>query len=337
MALLRSLLSALATRQTLLLENLALRQQLAVLQRDSKRPRLIKADRVFWVLLSRIWNGWAGTLTLVKPETVIGWYCKGFRLYWRWKSRGASRGRPAVAPEIRKLIRMMSQANPLWGAPRIHGELLKSGIEVSQPAVSKYLVRSGKGPSQSWRTFLDNHLEELVSIDFFTVPTVTFKVLFVFIVLSHERRRVVHFNVTRFPTAKWTALQIVQAFPWDTAPRYLLRDRDGTYGHDFVQRVCSMGIKEVRIAPRSPWQNPYAERFIGTLRRDCLDHMIVRSENHLRRVVRDYLGYYHTCRTHLSLDKDTPESRPIEPPEVGKVIEIAQVGGLHHRYTRRAA
>jgi transposase InsO family protein len=337
LALFRSLLSALATRQTLFLENLALRQQLAVLQRDSKRPRLMQADRVFWVFLSRIWNGWARTLTLVKPETVIGWHRKGFKLYWRWKSRGASRGRPAVAPEIRKLIRTMSRANPLWGAPRIHGELLKLGIEVSQPAVSKYMVRTGQGPSQSWRTFLDNHLKELVSVDFFTVPTLTFQVLFVFVVLSHERRRIVHFDVTRFPTAKWTALQIVQAFPRGTAPRYLLRDRDGTYGHDFVRRMDSFGIEEVKIAPRSPWQNPYAERFIGTLRRDCLNHLIVLSENHLRRTVREYLSYYHTCRTHLSLDKDTPESRPIEPPGTGKVIEIPRVGGLHHRYTRRAA
>ena len=289
------------------------------------------------MFLSRIWTGWTSTLTLVKPETVIGLHRKGFRLYWRLKSRGARRGRPAVPGEVQKLIRKMSQANPLWGAPRIHGELLKLGIEISQPAVSKHMVRTGKGPSQSWRTFLDNHLKELVSIDFFTVPTLTFQVLFVFVVLSHERRRVVHFNVTQSPTAKWTALQVIQAFPWDTAPRYLIRDRDGTYGHNFVQRVRSMGIKEVRIAPRSPWQNPYAERFIGTLRRDCLDHMIVRSEKHRRRIIRDYLGYYHTCRTHLSLNKDTPESRPIEPPEAGKVIEIPQVGGLHHRYTRWAA
>jgi len=224
LVLVRSLLSALATRQTLLLENLALRQQLAVLQRDSKRPRLRKADRVFWAFLSRIWTGWTSTLTLVKPETVIGWHRKGFRLYWRLKSRGARRGRPAVPSEVQKLIRKMSQANPLWGAPRIHGELLKLGIEISQPAVSKYMVRTGKGPSQSWRTFLDNHLKELVSIDFFTVPTLTFQVLFVFVVLSHERRRVVHFNVTQSPTAKWTALQVIQAFPWDTAPRYLIRE-----------------------------------------------------------------------------------------------------------------
>jgi putative transposase len=337
LALLRSSLSALVTRQTLVLENLALRQQLTVLQRGSKRPRLVKADRVFWMILSRIWAGWATTLTLVQPATVIGWHRKGFRLYWRWKSRGASRGRPKVALEARELIRRMSRANPLWGAPRIHGELLKLGIVISQTTVSKYMDRSSKPPSQAWKTFLDNHLKELVSIDFFTVPTLTFRVLYVFIVLSPERRRVVHFNVTRFPTAKWTALQIVQAFPWDTAPRYLLRDRDGTYGHDFVRRMDSLGIEEVKIAPRSPWQNPYSERLIGTLRRDCLNHMIVLSENHLRRIIRDYLGYYHDCRTHLSLNKDAPEPRAIESPESGEIVALPQVGGLHHRYTRRAA
>ncbi len=337
LALIRSTLSALATRQTLVLENLALRQQLAVLQRDSKRPCLLKTDRVFWIILSRIWAGWAGTLTLVKPTTVIVWHRKGFKLYWRWKSRGASRGRPKVALETRKLISRMSRENRLWGAPRIHGELLKLDIVISQTTVSKYMDRTGKQPSQTWRTFLDNHLTELVSIDFFTVPTLTFQVLYVFVVLSHQRRQVVHFNVTRFPTAKWTALQVVQAFPWDTAPRYLLRDRDGTYGHEFVRRMDSLGIEEVKIAPRSPWQNPYSERLIGTLRRDCLNHVIVLSENHLRRIIRVYLDYYHKCRTHLSLDKDTPESRAIEPPETGKVIGIPQVGGLHHRYTRVAA
>ncbi len=231
----------------------------------------------------------------------------------------------------------MSRANPLWGAPRIHGELLKLGIEISQASVSKYMVRGGKPPSQAWRTLLENHISELVSIDFLTVPTLSFRVLFVFVVLANERRRVVHFNVTDSPTAEWTSLQILQAFPWDNAPRYLLRDRDCTYGQEFVHRVRAMGIQEVKIAPRSPWQNPYVERFVGTLRRDCLDHVIVLSENHLCRIVRDYLGYYHDYRTHLSLDKDAPEPRAIEPPESGEIIALPQVGGLHHRYMRRAA
>ena len=231
----------------------------------------------------------------------------------------------------------MSQANPLWGAPRIHGELLKLGIEISQASISKYMIRGGKPPSQAWRTFLENHVGELVSIDFLTVPTLSFRVLCVFVVLAHERRRVVHFNVTDSPTAEWTSLQILQAFPWDSAPRYLLRDRDCTYGQAFVRRVQAMGIKEVKIAPRSPWQNPFAERFVGTLRRDCLDHVIILNENHLRRIVRNYLGYYHDSRTHLSLEKDSPEPRTIEPLESGEIIALLQVGGLHHRYTRRAA
>ncbi|MDA2925840.1 hypothetical protein MYX78_01175 [Acidobacteria bacterium AH-259-G07] len=222
-ALLRTRLSTLATHGTPALENLALRQQLAVLQRNSKRPGLAKADRAFWVLLSRTWEGWAGTLTLVKPETVIRWHRKGFKLYWTRKSR-TCRGRPAVPPEVQTLIRQISKANLLWGVPRIHGELLKLGIEISPAALSKYMIRTRKPPSQSWRTFLDNHLEEFVSIDFFTVPTLTFRVWFVFLVLSHHGRRVVHFNVTDSPTAKGTALQIVQAFPWDTSPPYLLRD-----------------------------------------------------------------------------------------------------------------
>ncbi len=199
------------------------------------------------------------------------------------------------------------------------------------------MVRNRKPPSQSWRTFLDNHVGSLVSIDFFTVPTVTFRVLFVFVVLAHDRRRVIHFNVTESPTAKWTAQQIVEALPWDAVPRYLLRDRDGIYGHQFANRVDRIGIKEVRTAPHSPWQNPFVERLIGTLRRDCLDHIVVLNENHLRRHLRLYFAYYHTSRTHLALDKDAPKSRPIEPPEMGEVIEIPMVGGLHHRYTRIAA
>ena len=334
---LRCSLLALRTRQSLILENLALRHQIVVLQRSSKRPRLKNRDRLFWVLLSRIWSGWSGAVSVVKPETVIRWHRRGFRLYWTWKSRWSGHGRPAVSPEVRELIRRMSRANALWGAPRIHGELQKLGINISQAAVSKYMVRHRKPPSQTWRAFLDNHLRSLVSVDFFTVSTITFKVLFVFVVLAHERRRVVHINVSESPTAKWTARQIVAAFPWDTAPRYLLRDRDSIYGFEFSSRVRSMGIGEVKIAPRGPWQNPYVERLIGTLRRDCLDHVIVLGQSHLRRVLRDYLAYYLGCRTHLSLEKDSPEPRPVEPPDHGKIVETPMVGGLHHRYARRAA
>ena len=335
--LLRTLISTLATHRELAFENLALRQQIAVLQRSVKRPHLKKSDRLFWVLLSRIWTDWAEILTIVKPETVIRWHRRGFRLYWTWKSRRNRKGRPAVASEIRELIRKMSRANPCWGAPRVHGELLKLGIDISQAAVSKYMIRHRKPPSQNWRTFLDNHVGDLVSVDFFTVPTVTFKVLFVFVVLAHDRRRVVHFNVTDSPTARWAAQQIAEAFPWDTAPRYLLRDRDGIYGHEFTSRVDHMGTKEVKTAPRSPWQNPFVERLIGTLRRDCVDHVIIVGENHLRRILRDYLVYYHSCRTHVSLEKDSPTPRKVESLDQGKIVEFPMVGGLHHRYSRLAA
>src|SRR5437773_6431343 len=233
------------------------------------------------------------------------------------------------------LIRRMSKVNALWGAPRVHGELQKLGVEISQAAVSKYMAR--RPPSQTWRTFLDNHLRSLVAVDFFTVSTVTFKVLFVFVVLAHDRRRIVHFNVTDSPTAYWTAQQLVEAFPWETAPRYLLRDRDAVYGVVFSSRVQALGIREVKAAPRSPWQNPYVERLIGTLRRECLDHVVVLNETHLRRLLRDYLVYYHRVRTHLSLEKDSPEPRPVEHPDQGGIVEIPMVGGLHHRYTRLAA
>jgi putative transposase len=211
------------------------------------------------------------------------------------------------------------------------------GIEISQAAVSKYLVRHRRPPSQTWRTFLDNHLGNLVSVDFFVVPTVLFKVLFVFVVLAHERRRVVHINVTDAPTAQWTAQQLVEAFPWETAPRYLLRDRDAVYGVAFSSRVQTMGIHEVKTAPRSPWQNPYMERLIGTLRRECLDHVVVLNETHLRRLLSGYLIYYHGARTHLSLEKDAPEPRAVERLDDSRIVETPMVGGLHHRYGRRAA
>ena len=316
-----------------MLENLALRHQLAVLQRTAPRPRLRPSDRVFWVLLARLWHGWAEVV--VQPETVIRWQrqasgCSG-------PGRAAGPGHPAVAPDVRALIRTMARANPLWGAPRIHGELQKLGLEISQATVSKYLVRRRTPPSQTWRTFLDNHIGSLVSVDFFTVPTVLCKVLFVFVVLAHERRRVVHINVTDAPTAQWTAQQLVEAFPWETAPRYLLRDRDAVYGVAFSSRAQAMGIREVKTAPRAPWQNPYVERLIGTLRRECLDHMVVLNEIHLRRLLRDYLLYYHSARTHLSLEKDAPEPRRVERLDEGGVVETPMVSGLHHRYTRQAA
>jgi len=231
----------------------------------------------------------------------------------------------------------MSRENPLWGAPRIHGELLKLGIDIGETSVGKYLVRTRKPPSQTWRTFLENHVKTMVSVDFFTVPTVRFQVLYVFLVLAHDRRRIVHFNVTAHPTAEWTAQQLREAFPFELIPRYLLRDRDRIFGSEFGKDVKAMGIKEVLSAPGSPWQRAFVERVIGTLRRECLDHVIVFNEASLYQHVKSFLAYYHESRTHLSLAKDTPELRPVHPPELGAVIAIPQVGGLHHRYERRVA
>jgi len=333
----RTFISALRSHRALALENLALRHQLDVLKRNTKRPHLTNRDRVLWVILSRVWVDWQKPLTFVQPETVIRWHRRGFRLYWRWKSRPKWPGRRRVPTEIRDLIRQMSQTNPLWGAPRIHGELLKLGIELGQATVSKYMVRHRKPPSQSWRTFMTNHAKDIVSVDFFTIPTASFRVLFVFLVLTNERRRIVHFNVTDSPSAFWTRQQIVEAFPWDTAPKYLLRDRDGIYGHEFVHRVESMGIKQVLISAPSPWQNPYVERIIGSIRRECVDHTIIFNERHLRRVLREYFKYYHSSRTHLGLEKDCPTPRPVERPELGSICTESMVGGLHHRYFRRAA
>jgi transposase InsO family protein len=268
--------------------------------------------------------------------TVVRWHRQGFKYYWTWKSRHKG-GRPAIDPEVRDLIRRMSRTNPLWGAPRIHGELLKLGIELSQTTVAKYMIRHPKPPSPSWRAFLDNHLKDLVSIDFFTIPTATFRILFVFLVLSHDRRRIVHFNVTEHPSAEWTGRQLIEAFPWDTAPRYLIRDRDKIYGRDFTRRIHALAIKQVPIAPRSPWQNPYVERVIGSIRRECLDHMLVLNEQHLRRVLRRFVRYYHGSRTHLALGKDAPEPRNVVPPDMGPIVAFPEVGSLHHRYTRRTA
>ena len=239
--------------------------------------------------------------------------------------------------DVRDLIRKMSQANPLWGAPRIHGELLKLGIGVCETTIAKYMVRASKPPSQAWRAFLNNHLTQIAAVDFFVVPTITYRILFVFVVLAHERRRIVHFNVTAHPTAEWTAQQITEAFPWDTAPRFLLRDRDKNYGKAFRERTKKMAIGEVLIAPRSPWQNPYAERLIGSIRRECLNHLIVFNESGLRRILRSYVDYYQCSRTHLALAKDAPESRATQPPESGNVVALPLLGGLHHRYERRAA
>lgn len=231
----------------------------------------------------------------------------------------------------------MCRANPLWGAPRIYGELLKLGVELSQATVAKYMPRRPGSSSPTWRTFLRNQAIGIAAIDMFVVPSATFRLLFVALILVHDRRKVVHFNITRNPTAAWLSRQVTEAFPRDTAPQFLLCDRDASYGSPFSERVEAMGIAEVITAPRSPWQNAYTERVIGSIRRECLDYVIVFNERHLRRVLSSYMDYYHGTRTHLSLNKDCADTRPVRPPKRGKVIAIAQVGGLHHRYERLAA
>jgi putative transposase len=322
---------------SLRVENVALRHQLAIYQRTVKRPSIRPADRIFWSWLSRRWARWREVLVFVQPETVIAWQRKRFRDHWTRMGRAGKRGRPLISEEIRELIRKVSGANPLWGTPRIVGELGKLGIKVAKSTVDKYRVRSGKTPSPTWKAFLRNHVNDLVSIDFFIVPTIRFKLLYVLIVLAHSRRKVLHFNVTENPTALWTAQQIVEAFPWDSAPRYLLRDRDAIYGGAFQKRIHAMGIEQVLSAPRSPWQNPFVERLIGTLRRDCLDHVVALNERHLRRIVARYVTYYHDWRTHLSLSMDAPHPRMMHSPDRGRVVAFPELGGLHHHYERLAA
>jgi putative transposase len=325
------------SRLSLQVEILALRHQLAVYQRTCARPRLRPADRILWAWLSRAWSAWREALVIVKPETVIAWRRRSFRHYWARLSRPGRPGRPSIPREIRDLIRRMSSANPLWGAPRIVGELAKIGIGLPKSTVAKYMVRRRKPPSATWRAFLKNHVKDIIAVDFFIVPTVKNQILFVFLVLAHHRRRVLHFNVTANPTAEWTAQQIVEACPWDEVPRFLLRDRDHIYAEHFCRRVRNMGIEEVVIAARSPWQNPFVERLVGSIRRECLDHVIVLNERHLKRILTCYFDYCHRWRCHQSLEMDCPYPREVHPVGQGRVVETSHLGGLHHHYERAAA
>jgi putative transposase len=319
------------------MENGALRLQLGAFQRKRKRPVLSSFDRLFWVGLFLTWNDWRAALSYVQPDTVVRWQRERFRKFWARLSRvnRRRRGRPVTAVEIRRLIARMVAANRLWRAPRIHGELEMLGIQISERTVSRILPTLRRPPSQPWKTFLHNHLGQLVSIDFFTVPTVTMRVLFVFIVLEHRRREVLHFNVTDHPTASWTSQQIVEAFADRDAPRYLIRDRDSVYGNEVCLRIASLRIEELLTAPRSPWQNPYAERLIGSIRRDCLNHFIILNAKHLKKTLASYFAYYHESRTHLGLHKQCPFPRQVL--SIGRIVEIPQLGGLHHRYERVAA
>ena len=303
---LSALVGLFRSRASLVGEILVLRHQMNVQRRKSaKRQTFSATDRLIFAGLYRLVPTILTALAIIKPETVIKWHRAGFRSYWRWKSRRRG-GRPTVPPEIRKLIREMSIANPLWGAPRIHGELLKLGIDIGQTSVAKYMVKRRGPPSQGWKTFLHNHADGIAAMDLFVVPTISFRLLYGLLIMGHGRRQILWFGVTANPTAEWIANQVTEACGWEQAPRYLIRDRDGAYGEVFIRRLRSMGIRDRPTSPRSPWQNGYAERLIGSIRRECLDHVVVFGERHLRHVLLSYMKYHNEIRTHLSLEKDAP-------------------------------
>ena len=322
------------------LEVLALRQQLAVLKRKRPRPPLNALDRLFWTTLSRFWPRWMDVLEIVKSKTVVGWHRAGFRLYWRWHSR-ARGGRPKITAEIRALIRQMAKENAGWGAPKIHGELLKLGLVVSERTVARYLRRMRRrgDPAKSWLAFLENHREVIVAFDFFTVPSVTFQLLYGFFVIEHGRRKVLHCNVTRYPTADWVVQQLREAFPEAVPYRYAIFDHDSKYDAEVITFLKATGLQPKQTSVQAPWQNGVAERWVGTCRREILDHVIPLNEPHLRRLLRDFVTYYHQDRIHDSLKKDTPNGRLVESkPALGATVDsMPRLGGLHHRYGWRAA
>jgi transposase InsO family protein len=335
-ALLRFVLAVLASpfklRSRLEAENAALRHQLIVLWRKVQgRPRLTNNDRWFFIQLYRWFPSILQVVTIIRPETLVRWHRAGFRAYWHWKSRLPGR-RPQIETNLRVLIRRMSIENPLWGAPRIHGELLKLGFEVAQSSVAQYMVKRRGPPNQGWRTFLRNHAPDIAAMDLFIVPTIGFDLLYAFVIVRLDRRDLVWINVTTNPTAEWIAHQITEAFPWDDAPQYLIRDLDRIYGTCVTRRVPAMGIRDKPTASASPWQNGFTERLIGSIRRECVDHFVVLGEAHLRRILRASARYYNDIRTHRSLDKDAPISRPVQ--RTGSISSHAILGGLHHHYVR---
>jgi hypothetical protein len=328
----RAVIGLFRSRASLEAEILTLRQQLNVLRRKSpKRLAFNNFDRLVFVTLDRFAPQIMNALAILKPETVIRWHRAGFRSFWRWKSRCRSGG-PKVSLVIRQLIREMSLANPLWGAPRIHGELLKLGVDVGQTSVAKYMTRHRRPPSQGWKTFLRNHADGITSIDLFVVPTISFRLLYGLLILRHGRRQMLWLGVTAHPTAEWIAWQLTEACGWGPAPKYIIRDRDRLYGELFIRRLRAMGIRDRPIAPRAPWQNGHAERLIGSIRPECLDHVVVCGERHLRHILLSYMQYYNSARTHLSLKKDAPVPRTVQA--VGHILPTPILGGLHHQYAR---
>jgi transposase InsO family protein len=328
----RALLGLFRSRASLHAEVLTLRQQLNVLQRKAPaRPAFRSVDRLIFSVLYRAAPSVLDALTIVRPETVIRWHRAGFRACWRWKSRPRG-GRPKILVEVRRLIRDISLANPLWGAPRIHGELLKLGIDVGQTTVAKYMARNRRPPSQGWKTFLRNHADGIASMDLFVVPTISFQLLYGLLILKHGRREILYLSPTAHPSAEWISRQLTEAYGWEEGPCCLVRDRDSVYGEVFTRRLRAMGIRDRPTAPRSPWQNGYCERLIGSIRRECLDHVVVFDESLLRHLLRSYQKYYNECRTHLSLAKDAPLSRAVQVR--GRIAVSPVLGGLHHQYRR---
>jgi putative transposase len=325
------------SRRDLLLENLALRQQLAVLKTRHPQPRLAAPDRLFWVILRQLWLGWKQALLIVQPETVVRWHRAEFKQYWEWISRHRARtGRRPASKELRELTFRMVAENPTWGAPRIHGELKMLGFDISERTVLRWMRKAPRNPepAKRWAAFLSNHREAIAAMDFLTVPTLTFGVLYCFFVIAHDRRRILHFNVTRHPTSAWVIQQLRETFPYDSAQKYLIFDRGAQFNEEVVDTIKSFGIGPKRTSYRSPWQNGVAERWVGNCRRDLLDHVIVLNERHLRRLLNEYVCYYHDDRTHLALAKGTPAGREPEKKcrTSGRIVAMPRLGGLHHRY-----
>ena len=329
------LLSLFKSHTQLHLEVLFLKKQLEIVARSSPRFRIRPSDRFFVGILTDLYDSWREALLIVQPETLIRWHRQSFRLFWRWKSRSDA-GRPKIPQAQIDLINRMANQNPLWGAPRIHGELLKLGFDISESTVLRYMPKKApRTTKQRWKTFLKNHSAQIVSVDFLVVPTITFKLLYVLVFLSHDRRRIVHFNVTGHPTAQWSAQQLRNAFCEEQTPRFLIRDRDSKFGELFTETVSALGVEPILTAYRSPSQNGYCERLIGSIRRECLDYLIIMNESHLRAILQSYIRYYNTQRTHLGLNKDSPEPRQVQTD--GEIDRVAVVNGLHHYYFRRAA
>jgi transposase InsO family protein len=332
---------SLFSRHDLLLENLALCQQLGVLRQRHPQPRFAATDRLFWVILRRLWPGWKRALILVQPETVVRWHRSGFKLYWTWLSRHRKRmGRNCVSRDVRELIFRMLTENLSWGAPRIHGELKMLGFDISERTISRWMRKAPRNPepAKRWMTFLSNHREAVAAMDFFTVPTITFGVLYCFFIIAHDRRRILHCNVTKHPTSPWVVQQLREAFPYDTAPGYLIFDRGSSFNAEMIEAVKSFGVQPKLSSFRSPWQNGASERWVGNCRHDLLDHVIVLNKRHLKRLMNDYIRYYYDDRTHLSLAKGTPAGREAENSTgiSRAVVSMPRLGGLHHRYNLAA-